>query len=149
MLGLMPKLAPLPSPIVIQPHGARFQIVRAGEVYVVPKEGPDLSGEWHKPDAIPDGFTSELTSREAGLLAPVLRGNKGGRPRSEAATPDGKLIDRACKLLGVNQAGLAAMSGIAPAVLSRARKLTADDGIPLTEQHREKLREMVKQALAG
>lgn len=72
----------------------------------------------------------------AAILEPFAAG-KGGRPAGKATTPDGRLIQRARKTLGVSMTGLAERIGVHKSVLSRALKGE------LPEAHREAVKALV------
>ncbi len=91
------------------------------------RDGDELRGAWLPEQEPLDGAEDTFTEREAHLLLPLLRdvegraAGKGGRPANEPTSSDGKLVDRACKLLGLSAAGLAKAIGAHTSVLSRAR----------------------------
>lgn len=116
-----------PNPIQAVSSPAGFRLVRPGARYVVERQGEEHRGEW-LPEGEPLQAASDtFTESEARLLLPLLRdlegraAGKGGRPRAEPTTPDGKLVDRACKRLSLSAAALAASIGAHESVLSRAR----------------------------
>lgn len=55
--------------------GAGARLVLGSQVYAVPAEprGEERRGRWLAPEAIPAGWTADLTAREAQLLRPLLR----------------------------------------------------------------------------
>jgi hypothetical protein len=116
-----------PKPIQAVQSPAGFRLVRPGARYVVERQGEEHRGEW-LPESEPlGGARDTFTEGEARLLLPLLRelegraAGKGGRPRAEPTTPDGRLVDRACKRLGLSAVALAASIGAHESVLSRAR----------------------------
>jgi len=112
----------------------------------VERRGDELRGAW-LPDADPLGGADDaFTEREARLLLPLLRdmegmaAGKGGRHAAEPTTPDGRLVARACKKLGVRDDELAALIGAADkTVISRVRNGTR--GLP--EAQRDALRSLL------
>lgn len=114
----MPK-----SPIQAVPAGRSFRLTRPGARYVIARSGDEHVGAW-LPDGepLPAGSTDTFPENEARALLPFLRvrgtaGRKGAAP----TTPDGQLIARACKRLGLTVAALAEAIGAHESVLSRAR----------------------------
>lgn len=145
----MKKPPPTAPTVEILPSGELYQLAHAGRVWAAPATtmpGQEAPGRWCPPLEIPDGFSALHTPREASILAPLLRSTiRGGRPRMEAETSDGKLMDRAMRATGTpTLTALAAKAGIVLTVLSRARKAQDRGGIPLAEIHRETLRGMAK-----
>lgn len=124
----MPK-----SPIQVQVMSANVvRIVRPGARYAVNRSGEEYQGRWALEGAPLDRHTSDrFTEDEARLLLPFLRvRGTAGRRGADPTTPDGKLVARACKKLGVTAAGLGERIGAHESVLSRARHGE------LTEAHR-------------
>lgn len=121
----MTSKKPSPIQVVSAPDG--FRIVRPGARYAVERQGEEHRGAWLSEGEPLRRAEDTFTESEARLLVPLLRelegraAGKGGRPRGEPTTPDGKLLDRACKRLGLSAAGLAASIGAHESVLSRAR----------------------------
>ncbi|WP_438029089.1 hypothetical protein [Sorangium sp. So ce233] len=82
-------------------------------------------------------------------MLPLLRrlegaaAGKGGRKGAEPTTPDGRLIARACKRLGLTAAALAEAVGAHESVLSRARH--GD----LPEKHREAIAALLRGGATG
>lgn len=116
-----------PNPIQAVSTPGGFFLVRPGARFVVERQGEEHRGAW-RADGEPRRDADEtFTEGEARLLLPLLRelevraAGKGGRPRSEPTSPDGKLVDRACKRLGLSAVALAASIGAHQSVLSRAR----------------------------
>lgn len=104
-------------------RSALVQVVRPGARYAVTAEGDELRGAW-----VPDGVRcaagqrDSFTSPEGMLLLPLLRArHAGGRPRAPATTPHGRLIDRACRRLGISAEQLATRIDAHESILSRAR----------------------------
>lgn len=136
---------PTKSPIQVVHDGPRLRLVRPGARYVI-----DLSGEEHRGVWLPDGEPTPAGSAdlfvetEARALLPLLRAlegraaGKGGRIAGEATSPDGKLIARACKRLGLTVVALAEAIGAHESVLSRARSGE------LPAKHRDAIKALIK-----
>lgn len=120
------------SPIQIQASGPTARLVKPGARYAVRRSGEEYRGAWvPEGEALASGTDETFTEPEARLLLPFLRARgAAGRRGAEPTTPDGKLVARACKKLGVTAAGLAERIGAHESVLSRARHGE------LTEAHR-------------
>ena len=101
-----------------------YLLTRPGARYAVHREDDARPGAW-LPDseALPEGWTVVYEEGEARLLLPFLRQRgTAGRKGSAPTTPDGKLVARACRKLGLpTAAALAARIGATEAQLSRAR----------------------------
>lgn len=95
---------------------------RSGERYTVKRSGEEHRGRW-LPDGepLPDGWEDGFLESEARLLLPFLRANGHGRKAAAPTTADGRLIDRACRKLGITIAALGMKIGAHQSVLSRAR----------------------------
>lgn len=125
--------------IHVQMSGALARLVRHGARYAVRRSGEEYRGAW-VPDgeALPRGTDETFTEAEARLLLPFLRvRGTAGRRGAEPTTPDGKLVARACKKLGLSAVGLAEKIGAHESVLSRARHGE------LPETHREAIRALL------
>lgn len=118
--GMPTRKAP---PVQIAPSSAGFRLVRPGARYAVHRKGEEHRGEWiAEGDALPKGWTDTYPEDEARALLPFLRARgTAGRRGAAPTTPDGKLVARACKRLGVTAAALAETIGAHESVLSRAR----------------------------
>lgn len=120
------RMAPMPklSPIQAIPTGrSLFRLSRPGARYAVHLDGDARPGAW-LPDGEPlaDGWTDVYPENEARALLPFLRvRGTAGRHGAEPTTPDGKLVARACKRLGLSAARLGETIGAHESVLSRAR----------------------------
>lgn len=123
--------------IVAQVDG--MSICRPGQRYAVNRNGEEHRGRW-LPDgeALPEGWTDAFAETEARALLPFLRAQGHGRKAAKPTTADGRLIDRACRKLGVTVAVLGAKIGAHPSVLSRARRGE------LPEVHREAIKAILK-----
>lgn len=120
----------MPSPIHLVSDGpTTVFIARPGARYAVAHEGDELRGVWllHG-EACAKTQRDHFTLAEGALLLPFLRARIGGRPPTPATTPEGRLIDRACRKLGLSAEQLAAQIGADKTVLSRAR--TRSDALP-------------------
>ncbi len=135
-----------PSPLHVIPAGRLFQVTRPGARYATHREGDERPGVWLD-EATPaaPGFVDAFPEDEARSLLVTLRaietrprGGKGGRPAGEATTPDGKLIVKARKALGLTMSGLAGALGIQNAQLSRA--MTGE----LPAKHRDAIKALIK-----
>jgi hypothetical protein len=134
-----------PSPIQAVPSPAGFRLTRPGARYAVHTDGDARPGAW-VPDgeALSEGWTDVYPEDEARSLLPFLRARAtGGRPTSEPTTPDGRLVARACKRLGLTAAGLGERIGAHESVLSRARNGE------LPARHREAIRALLKPGAKG
>jgi hypothetical protein len=135
---------PKPSPIQAVSSPGSFRLERPGARYAVTRRGEEYRGAWVPEDEPLAAADETFTEGEARLLLPLLRdmegmaAGKGGRPSSEPTTPDGQLIARACKRLGLTAAELGERIGAHVSVLSRARHGT------LPEKHRKAIRSLVK-----
>ena len=118
--------------------GAR--ILKPGARYVVLRRGDQHEGRWLTDgEATPRGHTDLFTEAEARLLVPFLRvRGSAGRTSREATTPDGKLVTKAKRLLGLTAAGLADAIGAHETALSRALHGS------LTDAQREAIRALLK-----
>jgi len=128
-------LVDMPTPknaIQVQTSGLTARLVRPGARYAVRRSGEEYRGAWvPEGEALAGGADETFTEPEARLLLPFLRvRGTAGRRGAEPTTPDGKLVARACKKLGVTAAGLGERIGAHESVLSRARHGE------LTEAHR-------------
>lgn len=112
---------------------------RLGERYAVNRSGEEHRGRW-LPDGepLPIGWEDDFLEREARLLLPFLRAHGHGRKAAAPTTTDGRLIDRACRKLGITVAALGTKIGAHPSVLSRARHGE------LPEVHKSTLKAIVK-----
>lgn len=117
-----------PSPIQAVPALGGFRLTRPGARYAVKRRGDAHEGEWlPESDATPRGWDDAFQEPEARSLLALLRrlegtaAGKGGRKAAEPTTPDGKLVARACKRLGLTAVALAEAIGAHESVLSRAR----------------------------
>ena len=111
------------NPIQVVPAGRLFKLRRGGSRYVIDRSGEEHVGAW-LPDGewLPAGSTDTFPENEARALLPFLRvRSTAGRKVAEPTTPDGKLIARACKHLGLTVVALAEEIGAHESVLSRAR----------------------------
>jgi hypothetical protein len=128
------------EPIQVVKIGGAFRLVRPGARYAVLREGEEHRGAWLAADEVIDpGWTDAYPEHEARSLLPFLRGQAARRrPATEPTSADGRLIQRACRGLGVSASGLARMIGAHESVLSRARH--GD----LPEVHRESIRALLK-----
>ena len=134
-----------PSPIQLAPVGRLFRLVRPGARYVVTREGEERPGVW-LPDGtnLPPGATDDYPENEARSLLAVLRAlegraaGKGGRHAAEASSPDGRLIARARRKLGLTMSGLAGLLGVDNAQLSRA--MSGE----LPAKHRDAIKALLK-----
>lgn len=118
---------------------AGWRVVRSGERYMVGAHGDEYAGQWLPDDErVPDGCSDIFTENEARLLLPFLRAHGHGRKAAAPTTTDGRLIDRACRKLGITVAGLGAKIGAHQSVLSRARHGE------LPEVHRNTIRAILK-----
>ena len=116
----MPTRKPSPIQAVSSPAG--FRLVRPGARYAVHRKGEAHRGEWlAENEALPKGWADTYPENEARALLPFLRALGHGRKAAEPTTPDGKLVARACKRLGLTAAALAETIGAHESVLSRAR----------------------------
>lgn len=127
-----------PKP-ALRSRGDMVQIVRPGERYAVERRGEEHRGRW-LPDgeALPEGWADAFAETEARALLPFLRAQGHGRKPAKSTTADGRLIDRACRKLGVTVAALGTKIGAHPSVLSRARHGE------LPEAHRTTLKLILK-----
>lgn len=110
-----------------------------GERYAVERNGEEHRGRW-LPDnePLPAGWEDGFLESEARLLLPFLRAHGHGRKAAAPTTPDGRLIDQACRKLGITVAGLGAKIGAHQSVLSRARHGE------LPEVHRSAIKAILK-----
>ena len=128
------------SPIQAVSSSAGFRIERPGARYVAQRSGEEYRGAWLPADEPLRGAAETFTEGEARLLLPLLRdmagmaAGKGGRPAAEPTTPDGELIARALKRLGLTAEELGERIGAHKSVLSRARHGE------LPENHRKAIR---------
>lgn len=113
----------MPNPIQAIFSPAGYRIVRSGARYAVHRDGDERPGAWvPQGEPLDPGWTDVYPENEARALLPFLRVRAtAGRQAGEPTTPDGKLIARACKRLGLTAAALGEQIGAAEAVLSRAR----------------------------
>lgn len=123
----------------IEPKTLGCMIRRLGERYAVQRSGEEYRGRW-LPDGepLPTGWEDGFLEREARLLLPFLRAHGHGRKAAAPTTTDGRLIDRACRKLGITVATLGAKIGAHPSVLSRARHGE------LPEVHRSAIKAILK-----
>lgn len=131
---------PTKSPIQAVPVGRSFRLTRPGARYVIARSGEAHVGQW-LPDgeALPAGSSDTYPEHEARALLPFLRvRGTAGRKGAEPTTPDGKLIARACKRLGLTVVALAAAIGAHESVLSRARSGE------LPAKHRDAIKALIK-----
>lgn len=119
------------------PNG--YTLRRSGERFAVERRGEEHRGRW-LPDgeALPDGWADAFAETEARALLPFLRAQGHGRKAAKPTTADGRLIDRACRKLGVTVTALGTKIGAHPSVLSRARHGE------LPEAHRNALKAILK-----
>lgn len=121
-----------------------FAIVRPGARWAVQRSGEEHRGRWLNDGERLSGAVDVFLEAEARLLLPLLRdmdgmaAGKGGRPAADPTSPDGRLIARACKRLGLTAAALAKAIGAHESVLSRARHGT------LRETHRRSIQTLLK-----
>ena len=95
---------------------------RTGERYAVERSGEEHRGRWLAVDEVlPAGWSDIFVETEARALLPFLRANGHGRKAAAPTTINGRLIDRACRKLGITIAALGTKIGAHPSVLSRAR----------------------------
>jgi hypothetical protein len=139
-----------PHPVQIAPSPGGFRLVRPGARYAVERRGEEHRGEWLPDDeALPKGWVDTFTEDLARAVLPLLRRlegaatGRGGRKGAEPTTPDGRLIARACKRLGLSAAALAEAIGAHESVLSRARHGE------LPEKHREAIKALLRGRAAG
>jgi len=110
-----------------------------GERYAVKRSGEEHHGRWLAIDEpLPAGWSDVFAETEARLLLPFLRAHGHGRKAAAPTTADGRLIDRACRKLGITVAGLGAKIGAHQSVLSRARHGE------LPEVHRNAIKAILK-----
>lgn len=135
-LRAVPTRRPHPVQIAASPGG--FRLIRPGARYAIERRGEEHPGDWLPEDAaLPKGWVDTFSEDVARAVLPLLRrlegaaAGKGGRKGTEPTTPDGRLVARACKRLGLTAAALAEAVGAHESVLSRARH--GD----LPEKHRE------------
>jgi hypothetical protein len=84
--------------------------------------GEEHRGRWLADgEALSEGWTDTFAETEARALLPFLRAHGHGRKAAAPTTADGRLIDRACRKLGVTIAALGTKIGAHQSVLSRAR----------------------------
>lgn len=114
---------PTKSPIQAVASGRGFKLTRPGARYVIDPSGEEHVGQWVPNDEpVPVGSADVFPKHEARALLPFLRARgTAGRKGAEPTTPDGKLIARACKRLGLTVAALGAAVGVHESTLSRAR----------------------------
>jgi hypothetical protein len=143
-ISRMASRKPISIRAVSTPAG--FRIERPGARYAAERAGDEYRGVW-LPDEEPLSEARDtFTEGEARLLLPLLRdmegmaAGKGGRPAAVPTSPDGQLIARACKRLGLSAATLAERIGAHQSVLSRARHGE------LPEAHRTTIRTLLKNA---
>ena len=136
---MIPTMSPPKSPIQVQMSGAVARLVKPGARYAVRRFGEEYSGAWVSDgEPLPRGAADTFTEAEARLVLPFLRvRGTAGRRGAEPTTPDGKLVARACKRLGVTAAGLGERIGAHESVLSRARHGE------LPEVHREAIKALL------
>jgi len=143
ILRAVPPRRPHPVQIALSPGG--FRLVRPGARYAIQRRGEEHPGDW-LPDAepLPKGWADTFPEDVARAVLPLLRrlegaaAGKGGRKGAAPTTPDGRLIARACKRLGLTAAALAEAIGAHESVLSRARHAE------LPERHREAIAALLK-----
>ncbi|WP_437310065.1 helix-turn-helix domain-containing protein [Sorangium sp. So ce388] len=136
-----------PHPVQIAPSPGGFRLIRPGARYAVERRGEEHPGDWLPDDAaLPKGWVDTFPEDLARAVLPLLRrldgaaAGKGGRKGAEPTTPDGRLIARACKRLGLTAAQLAEAIGAHESVLSRARHGE------LPERHREAIKALLQGA---
>lgn len=127
----------------MKPHvrviDAVANIVRPGERYAVERSGEEHRGRWLAADeALPVGWSDVFVETEARALLPFVRARWHGRKAAVPTTADGRLIDRACRKLGITIAALGTKIGAHQSVLSRARHGE------LPEVHRNAIRAILK-----
>lgn len=134
-----------PHPVQIAPAPGGFRLTRPGARYAIERRGEEHPGEWLPEDEpLPKGWADTFPEDVARAVLPLLRrlegaaAGKGGRKGSEPTTPDGRLITRACKRLGLTAAALAEAIGAHESVLSRARQGE------LPERHREAIKVLLR-----
>lgn len=116
-----------------------WRVVRSGDRYMVGAHGDEYAGQWlPNEERVPDGCSDVFTENEARLLLPFLRAQGHGRKAASPTTTDGRLIDRACRKLGITVAALGTKIGAHPSVLSRARHGE------LPEVHRSAIKAILK-----
>ncbi len=112
---------------------------RSGERYAVKRSGEEHRGRWLSDDEpLPPGWDDGFLESEARLLLPFLRAQGHGRKAAAPTTADGRLIDRACRKLGITIAALGTKIGAHQSVLSRARHGE------LPEVHRNAIKAILK-----
>lgn len=134
----MPPRSPQKSTIRLQVSPGGFLLVRPGARYAVHRELDALPGAWvPNLDPLADGWSETFTEIQGRLLLPFLR-TRQGRHARPPTSPDGRLIARACRVLGLTGAELADSLGSNESVLSRARRGK------LPAKHREAIRALLK-----
>lgn len=123
----------------IESKDAGHTLRRAGERYAVERDGEEHRGRWLAIDEpLPAGWSDVFAETEARALLPFLRANGHGRKAAAPTTADGRLIDRACRKLGITIAALGTKIGAHQSVLSRARHGE------LPEVHRTTIKSILK-----
>jgi hypothetical protein len=125
--------------------GDLCRLAKPGARYAVYRGCAEVPGVW-APSAkpLPNGLADTFSADEARLLLPLLReldtrpSGKGGRKAAPPTTPDGHLVARACRQLGLTGAALAERIGAHESVLSRARHGE------LPEVHREAIHTLLR-----
>jgi len=99
-----------------------FCLTRPQERYAVERSGEEHRGKWMATyEPLPVGWSDVFAEEEARALLPFLRAQGHGRKAAAPTTADGRLIDRACRKLGITIAALGTKIGAHQSVLSRAR----------------------------
>lgn len=120
-----------PHEIQVSPTDATdgtYRLTRPNARYAVDRSGADEhAGVWiPATEPLPPGWVDTFPEAEARSLVYLLRelgrrpAGKGGRPPATPTTPDGQLIERAKRGLGVTGIELARAIGVHETVLSRA-----------------------------
>lgn len=125
--------------VVIVARVDGMSICRPGQRYAVDRNGEEHRGRWlPEGEVLPEGWADAFAETEARALLPFLRAQGHGRKPAKPTTADGRLIDRACRKLGITVSALGVKIGAHPSVLSRARHGE------LPEAHRTTLKSILK-----